>query len=540
MQRKMLVLTIILSCALSPITLALVSNHDAGEIIESSRSATFTTQQLTAAVPFLSPVEHTTFSKRPISPLSALGVTSTKKCSKLPFFNNASMSFDALTREELNELFSSVAGAIGLEQYLVVTPEKIRTFNKRTGKADAILDSDLTAFFHPVRTDGSAWSLADVSVIYDRYAACWVVAAREEHRNFPCRYPARLLLAFSNQSTIAAETEWNFFAVELGHHESIEYLSLGCDKYAFYIAGNLITADDAEGFHFSTGICFVVPKQHILRDRQLKLVRFENSLMFAPQPVMHLDAESAYGYFVGVASEYHDRLILQKVIYPATLHPLFETEFVEVAPFSDPVAVPHKGDMGESQRLLGSFDTRLCQAHIRNGHLFTAHTIGVDQAGLSDLEVLKTRNGCRWYDIDLRAQKISQMGTLYSPSAFNDREQRHFFAPALATDKAGNLAITCSTACLNAPIDAVVALRMAADAPGTLRVPKRVSESRSVYNPSVPKNRSCQPWNMLSSMTVDPVDDMSFWGLATYCQAPDSYAYRAFKFTFSDTISPVK
>lgn len=531
MQRKMFTLAMVLSCALSSIIFTLAQNDDEGALIESSRSVTFSTKQLNAA--FALSAESGTISKHCIPP-SSFGLTGTKNCSALPFFNTTSISFDAAKREELKALPSSVAGAVGVEQYLFATPEKIRTFDKKTGKADAILDSDLASFFQPLRTDGNEWALADVCVIYDRHADCWVLAAREEHRNYPCKYPGRLLLALSNQSTIAPETDWNFFAVELGRAESLEHLTLGFDKHALYIAGNLITNVHSEGFNFSKGIFFVVPKQYIAPNQQLKLIRFENSSIYAPQPVMNLDEESACGYFVGVASEYHNRLILQKVLWPGTLRPSFHMVSIEVAPFSEPVVVPHKGDIDDTNRFLSSFDTRLCQTHIRNGHLFTAHTIGVDQNGVSDVDVLRTRNGCRWYDIDLVLTKVAQMGTWYGSSLLNDKEQRHYFSPALVTDKAGNLAITCSTACLNASIDAAIAVHMAHDAPGTLHMPRRLSESRSVYNPSMPKTLACQPWNTLSSMTIDPIDDISFWGLAAYCQAPDSYAYRAFKLTLAE------
>jgi hypothetical protein len=63
-------------------------------------------------------------------------------------------------------------GAVGPMQFLMVINNRIKSFDKRTGRADNVIDLGLGTFFQPL---GAA--PFDPNVRYDRRADKWIVAA---------------------------------------------------------------------------------------------------------------------------------------------------------------------------------------------------------------------------------------------------------------------------------------------------------------------------------------------------------------------------
>src|SRR5206468_8692892 len=95
-----------------------------------------------------------------------------------------------------------------------------------------------------------------------------------------------------------------------------------------------------------------------------------------------------------------------------------------------------------------ALDDRLFAAHIRAGRLWTAHNIGVNNTGTTS--GTRTRNGVRWYEFQGIATpgtpSIIQSGTVFTASATNVNDQRHYWIPSIMVSGQGHAALGFSTA----------------------------------------------------------------------------------------------
>lgn len=130
--------------------------------------------------------------------------------------------------------------------------------------------------------------------------------------------------------------------------------------------------------------------------------------------------------------------------------------------------------------------------------------------------------GVRWYEIrNPAAPFLYQQSTLVDPDV-------NYWLGSVAMDKNGNLALGFSVSSHNVFPSVYVAARAASDPPGTLFGPL------VLVNGSGVQVNSFRRWGDYSSMSVDPVDDCTFWYTQEYYAATGSinWATRigAFKF----------
>ena len=409
-------------------------------------------------------------------------------------------------------------GVIGPEQFILAANGRIRSFDKKTGIMDHALDITTDHFFYPV---SGGMLTSDSRIRYDRFSDRWVILITA------LIDPIRIVLATSDSGVVTSETKWSLFYFEPRPEYTPDYPTLGIDNQALYIGLNIMGGKN--GYLTSDG--FVIPKKPLL-EGTLRAFAFHDLVDPFPAPltgptspegVDNFDADAREGYFIGMTGN-QASLMLRRVKDPGG-HPAISPNIVIPLPRSnEPIRVPQKGSISSDRFFLQGFDKRLGNTHIRDKHLYTAHNIAVNNVGLTDPSPA-SRDGSIWYEIDLKDPDhpiIVQTGVLFQHSKTNSLEHRHFWTPGIMTNGLHTLMITCSTSGNRVFADAAFALRFSNDPLGTIRNPHLFTKSNVVYMLGQPPFKSLR-WGEYSTTSVDPLDNMTFWGIAEFSLASTSW-----------------
>jgi hypothetical protein len=453
-----------------------------------------------------------------------------------------STSFTAATLSETGAFPPDSMGAVGPTQYLLCVNGRIKVFDKATGALGA-LNTTTNTFFASVR-NGSGTS--DPRVRYDRLSGRWFVLI------INVSTPNRVLLAVSDNGTITATTVWTFFqfqqelAPPSGDSTCLsDYPTLGIDANALYVGVNQFCG---AGLTFNGTAAFVIRKNSVLSAGPIVVTAFRNltgtpggSGLYTPQGVDNYDPAATEGYFVGVDNASFGLLVIRKITDPGGTPALSANAFLTVPTTTFPQSVRHSGNTGGTNGQLDGLDDRLFAAHIRNGKLWTAHNIGVDNTGSASGTI--TRNGSRWYEISnvgTATPTLVQSGTLFTASASNTVNDRNYWIPSVMVSGQGHMALGCSIAGTSEFANAATAGRLATDTLGTLQAPVALTSSSTSYNPpSDPGTRGARRWGDYSYTSLDPCDDMTMWTIQEFCDSTNSYGVRVVKLLAPPPATPV-
>ncbi|HST23211.1 MAG TPA: C25 family cysteine peptidase [Blastocatellia bacterium] len=446
-------------------------------------------------------------------------------------------------------------GAVGPTQFFVFLNGRMRTFNKTTGVADGVINVDSDVFFASVITPPGAGEVSftsDPQVRFDRLSNRWFVVIIDVVLNAATGATTkanRILIAVNDAAsngTISGATVWTFFQFQGDATLFTDYESLGIDASALYIGGDMFTL--AGSFNSTKG--FVVPKAPALTGGPLTVWAFTGLVAtptgagpFAPRGVDNYDPANtgagALGYFIGVDNATFNTLMIRRVTNPGSLGPAptISANISVATPLTTrfPVLVPHLGNTAGTGGRLDALDDRLYAAHLRNGRLWTAHNVGVNNTGVAG--ATNNRNAARWYELqNLSATpSVLQSGTLFDNNATNDANQRNYWIPAILVSGQGHAALGCSIAGTNERINAFTTGRLTGDTLGTLRDgPGGVAfpgytASATAYNPPGDPGGPSRRWGDYSFTSLDPKDDMTMWTVQEYCNGTNTYAPRVVK-----------
>ena len=486
------------------------------------------------------------------TPELSTGVQPTSPSSVTPEANTAafsftpSLSFTAATYADTISYPPDTMGAVGATQFLLAVNGRLRVFDKTTGAVGA-LDADMDAFFAGVRVGNIT---TDPRVRFDRLAGRWFVLLinTAEANN-------RLLLAVSDGPTITASSSWTFFHFQQNQPAPTgdngcfaDYPTLGVDAHALYIGVNQFC-----GRQFSNTSAFVVRKSSVLGSGPLVVTAFRNLIdvagggrgtgMFTPQGVDNPDPQATEGYFIGVDDASLGRLILRRVSNPGGTPVLSPNLSINVLGTAQPQTVDHRNNNNGNNGRLDALDDRLYAAQFRNGSIWTAHNIAVNNLG--QVEAPRTRNAVRWYEITGVATgntpALAQAGTLFTASDNNTTNQRNFWIPALGVSGQGHMLLGCSVGGSNEYINAAISGRLATDPQGSLQPATLISNSTTPYNPPGNSGNTTgrRRWGDYSYTSVDPCDDMTLWTVQQFCDAVNSYGLRVVKVLAPPPATPV-
>ncbi len=446
-------------------------------------------------------------------------------------------------------------GGVGPTQFFVFLNGRLRTFNKTTGVADGVINADADVFWSSVMTPPLAGEVVfstDPNVRFDRLSNRWFLNIIDVVMNASTgalTRPNRVLLAVcdaASNGTITGGTVWTFYQFQGDATLFTDYQSFGVDASAMYIGGNMFTL--AGAFNSTKG--FVIPKAPALTASPLTVWAFPGLVAtstgagpFSPRGVDNYDptntGPAALGYFIGVDNATFNTLMIRRVTNPGSLGPAptISANISVATPLatSFPVLVPHLGNTQGTGGRLDALDDRLYAAHMRNGRLWTAHNVGVNNTGVAG--ATNNRNACRWYELQSLSAtpSVLQSGTLFDNNATNDANQRNYWIPSIMVSGQGHAALGCSIAGTNERVNAFTTGRLVGDALGVLRDgPGGVAlpgytASTTAYNPLGDPGGPSRRWGDYSFTSLDPKDDMTMWTIQEYCNGTNTYGVRTAK-----------
>ena len=459
----------------------------------------------------------------------------------------ADLSFTGATLFDTLAFPPDSMGAAGPSQFIVAVNGRIRSFNKATGVADGVLNVNPDVFFDSVMTPPTSNNFtSDPRIRYDRLSGRWFIIIIDVPGQAGS-LPNRILIAVSDAGIITPSTVWTFFQFQ---HDLVtptnssdtgkfaDYPTLGIDANALYIGVNLFGTRGQGSFANTTA--FVVRKSSLLGAGPIVATAFRKLVSnnpnqggpYTPQGVDNFDPNATEGYFIGVDASFYGRLKLLRVSDPGGNPSLSESINLNVPITGNTINVPHLGNNNGTSGYLDGLDYRLLAAHIRNGELWTAANIAVDNNGSPT--GTDTRMGIRWYELGGIATgqtpTVIQSGTLFHPSAANTTDQRSYWMGSIMVSGQGHALMGFSVAGANEYINAGYAGRLVNDPLGTLRTPVLYTASTTSYNPpGNPGGSFGRRWGDYSYTCVDPDDDMTMWTIQEWCNAENIYAVQVVK-----------
>lgn len=424
-------------------------------------------------------------------------------------------------------------GAVGPNQFVTAVNGRIVTFNKTTGVADGALNASTDTFFNSVR---NALGTSDPRVRYDRLSGRWffVIINVNVNGSGMIVNTNRILIAVSPDNNIDNTDVFTFFQFTAvpANGQLLDYPTLGIDANALYIGGNRFNNSGLVQID-----AWVVRKSTLLTG-SLVFTRFGdladtvNSIgPYTPQGVDNYAAAATFGYFIGTDVFVFGRLTMRRVTNPGSATPTLSGNITLTVPATgNPVLVPHLGNTGGANGRLDALDDRLFAAHLRNGRLWTAHNVGVDNTGVA--VATPNRNGCRWYEIQNldTTPALVQSGTVFDATAPNDTNQLNYWIPSIMVSGQGHVAMGFSRAGTNARADAYTCGRLSIDSLGTMQAVAAITTSASAYNPaSDPGGTSGRRWGDYSYTSLDPLDDMTMWTTQEFCSSANQFGVRVAK-----------
>jgi hypothetical protein len=418
-------------------------------------------------------------------------------------------------------------GSVGPTQYIVAINSIITSFNKTTGVADGVLNNTTDNFFASVMSSASGTYTSDPRIRYDRLTKRWyfliidVPAGGLSSAN-------RVLIGVSADSIITPSTVIKFFYYQ-NTGNFIDYPTMGIDKNALYIGGNIFNLG---GTAFLGSIGLVVQKSSIQGTGPMVSSKFSigssSSGIYTPQGVDNLyDLTATEGYFIGVDAASYGILDLVRVNNPGSGSPSVSSAVTITVPTTYTPGTFY-AKPGSSSYNLDPDDERLFAAMIRNGHIWTAHHIETTNAGVGSSA--GTRISARWYDlINYKTgftPALNQSGTVYSNTLTTTRD-RNFGYPTISANGQGHALMGFTIAGYYSYANAGYTYRLASDPAGTMTAPDSNTASSTSYNPG---DGSPHRWGDYSMTEVDPTDDMTFWTIQQYCNGTNNYGCRVSSF----------
>ena len=396
-------------------------------------------------------------------------------------------------------------GEVGATQYVQMVNEGFQVFNKTTGASvfgPVSIQTVWTGFGGPCETSGSG----DPVVLYDQLANRWLIS-----QFAGVGIPTDECVAVSTTSD--ATGSWHRYGFHLGSN-FFDYPHLGVWPDAYYMSMNVFN---------STGTAFLGPQPFA----------FDRAKMLLGQPATFITT----GITGGPLEETYlpadlDGSILPPVGAPATFVEFpgggsfrvfhFHVDFVTPlnSTFTLFASVPSAGftfrsggipQLGTTSLLDPLSDRlmfRLATRFFPDGHEATVGNFTVNSNSIAAPRWFELRN------VTTGPVTVAQQGT-YQP------DTTHRWMGAAAMDQQGNMALgySASSSSINPQIR--YAGRLAGDPINTLP-----QVEVTMFAGTGSQTGTNGRWGDYSDMTIDPVDDCTFWYTQEYYQTTGSFNWR--------------
>jgi hypothetical protein len=415
-------------------------------------------------------------------------------------------------------------GAVGPTQFLFSVNGRFRGYNKNTPHTQ-IFDIDQATFWGST-ADPSG--VSDAHVRYDSPTQRWFITEIDVPTG-----NNHILLAVSSGPDLATAS-WTQFQIPATGSTSAtdagcfaDYDTPGIDQNGIYIGANMFggLSPCVPATYKHTNL-YVVQKSSALT-LTLHVTSFFSVVtgtvgIETIQGVDSLDA-LATGYAVAVTETESPRqhLNVWQINSPGTTTPTL----------SGPTTVAISAENGarggvlsannvasaNPTRPMDDIDDRLFSAVIRNGHLWTAHNVGVDSSGNSNGGT-RTRDAVRWYDVNVSGLTLNQSGTVFDGATSGFLQ---YWMGTLMVSGQGHVAMGLNRANSTTVVQAGAVGRLAGDPLGTMGAFSLFQNSTTdAYDDASFVKTAANRWGDYTYTSLDPCDDLTMWTTQEYVAGP--------------------
>jgi hypothetical protein len=405
-------------------------------------------------------------------------------------------------------------GAVGSTQYVSLVNTDLAVFNKTTG----------AVMYGPVPTN-TLWSGfgggcqtnndGDGVVIYDRAAGRWVVSQFSVSTT-----PYLQCVAVSQTSD--ATGGWNRYSFSYGNTNFPDYPKMGSWPDAYYTTFNVF----ANGSTFSGANLCAYDRSKMLTGAAATQQCFQLSSAYGGVLPSDLDGATAPpanspNYLIAYDTNSLDLWKFHVDWTTPANSTLNGPTNISVPSFS-PVCgggtcITQPGTTNTLDSLADRMMFRLAYRNFGDHEaLVASHSV-----------VAGTKGGVRWYEL----RNPGGTPTVYQASTFAPDTTAYRWMPSIAMDQAGDIALGYSVSTKTAPTinpSVVYTGRASTDTLNTMQTEVNVITGGGVQNGGLSR------WGDYSAMTVDPVDDCTFWFTSEYIPSNGSFNWKtriaSFKF----------
>lgn len=464
-------------------------------------------------------------------------------------------------------------GGVGPEQYVLITNDQIRSFNKATGKPDGILDMDTASFL--------GFPTADTHILYDRWSKRWIACGDvvNYYGGYVYDFPT-IGIAYSDAPVITKNTKWKRYtfpnqviippattASYPGGNSGVDSPLIATDQNAFYLTVSIFGFDAATSNYPLIGVTLVVMPLSAFDKESIEgrytvfpgVVAGGNPGLTQQTPAANnFDRDPKYGYIINAQSPWVPQtpapelnaLYLFRIANSGGCNPNLGPQVtIPVPTYVPSLLAPHAGNrwgaFGTMQTTGCGFDTG--GTHIRNKQLFVVQSSTVDITGTGTN--IGDRVAVFWYQFDLTGDPtgrgngtetintipaLVQRGVIYDNAPTNPK---FYYIPSIMTNKKGDIVITGNVSGAEDYINVFYALGKAGTNGGATTVPALLTHETLPYNmgalsfnayPLPPS--SGQRWGDYSSLFPDPCNDLDLWSTNEAVALPNGWGVLATKF----------
>lgn len=456
-----------------------------------------------------------------VSKHTAARSTAVRSAALAPVNVTAGLNFEGVDADSTRAT-PDTNGAVGATQYLQWVNLQFEVFDKTTG---ALLYGPFygntlwTGFGGPCETSDDG----DIVAEYDKIANVWVMSQHAYGSSGTA--PFYLCVAVSNSSD--ASGTWNLYAFTLPSNFP-DYPKLAVWPDAYYVS---INEQNPVTFANLGGLICALDRQNMLAGAATNPAQcFEMS--FAYQSLLPSDLDGSILPPAGSPNYVLDLGTNSLNLWQFHVDWQTPANTTFTGPVAIPVATFAKAcggsslcvpQVGTSQLLDGIGDRlmfRLGYRHFADGHesLVASHTIS-------------SPSGVRWYEIRNPGgtPEVFQQGTFAPDSNWR-------WMPSIAMDQMGDIAVGYSVSSSSMAPAIRYTGRLQSDALNTMETENSIIEGSGSEQGS---NR----WGDYSSMSIDPVDDCTFFYTNQYQSETGSYNWNtriaSFKFPSCTSTPPV-
>ncbi len=365
--------------------------------------------------------------------------------------------------------------AVGPDHVISVVNMRIKVHAK---DGTELFHEYLEDFFSPV---GASTFVFDPVAAYDQFADRFVVVAADHNGSID-------MVHYAISKTSNPMDGWWLYGYNVDHiADFVDFENLGIGPDAYYLTADYFGNPGGNHIH-------MLEKAPMLSGTKptMKYVRTSSGFLSLGS-VTSYDAGQAAQYFASAHAGSNSQLGLYSITDPNG-SPQLRSFMLSVPGFSDP---PNANQKGSSNRL-ATIDVRIKHGVLRNGHLWTAHSIGQNSTAR-----------VRWYEIDMRGWPSSGNNpTLVQSGTFDDGSGQHSWFPDIGVDDEGDVVIVASRSSSNDFPYIARHVRKAGDPTGSFRDAVRLKESDGAHTGG--------RWGDYSGVDEDPAAHGTFWSHNEY------------------------